>query len=118
EALLKQKSQIKWFEEGDSNSTYFHNVIKYRRKELQIHRIKNYRGRWIQGDENISKAAVKHFEKLFNLLVPVVDRYLIDCIPYWITEDDNVYLSQHSDEGEIKEAVFDMSATSSLGPDG
>ncbi|XP_070056811.1 uncharacterized protein [Nicotiana tomentosiformis] len=118
EALLKEKSQITWFEDGDSNSRYFHNVVKDRRRKLQIHRIKNYRGRWILGDEKIYKATVKYFEKLFNQPTLVVDRNLIDCIPNCKTKDDNVYLSQHPDEEEIKEAVFDMIVTSSAGLDG
>lgn len=41
ESLLNQKSQIKWFEEGDCNTKYFHSVIRERRRKLQIHRIKN-----------------------------------------------------------------------------
>lgn len=48
----------------------------------------------------------------------MVDRNLIDCIPNCKTKDDNVYLSQHPDEEEIKEAVFDMIVTSSAGLDG
>lgn len=34
EALLEEKSQITWFEDGDSNSRYFHNVVKDRRRKL------------------------------------------------------------------------------------
>lgn len=64
ESLLKQKSQINWFEEGDLNTRYFHYTIKDRRRKLHLHRIKNYRGRWIQGDDKIGRAAVRHFKKL------------------------------------------------------
>lgn len=45
ESLLKQKSQIKWFEEGDCNSKYFHAMIRERRRKLKLHRIQNHRGR-------------------------------------------------------------------------
>ncbi|WMV30448.1 hypothetical protein MTR67_023833 [Solanum verrucosum] len=33
EALLKQKAQIRWFEEEDNNTWYFHNVIKDKTRE-------------------------------------------------------------------------------------
>lgn len=45
EALLKQEAQIRWFEEGDNNTKYFHNVIKDGRRRFQIHRIQNHNGR-------------------------------------------------------------------------
>ncbi|XP_070050171.1 uncharacterized protein [Nicotiana tomentosiformis] len=44
ESLLKQNSQIQWFEEGDCNIKYFHSVIRERKKKIQIHRIKNQKG--------------------------------------------------------------------------
>ncbi|XP_059301933.1 uncharacterized protein LOC132053854 [Lycium ferocissimum] len=45
DGILKQKSQVIWFEEGDSNTKYFHIVIRDRRRKLKLERIKNNRGR-------------------------------------------------------------------------
>lgn len=93
ESILKQKSQIKWFEEGDCNSRYFHNAIKDRRRRLQLHRVKNHRERWLQGDEKISKVAVRHFKSMFNLNSTIVNRDVISCITECITMEDNDFLS-------------------------
>lgn len=34
ESLLRQKARVKWFAEGDANSSYFNNTIKGRKKKL------------------------------------------------------------------------------------
>lgn len=36
EAFFKQKSRIKWLNEGDHNSTYFHGVLKGRQVKMKI----------------------------------------------------------------------------------
>ncbi|KAM3360473.1 putative protein isoform X2 [Capsicum galapagoense] len=64
--ILKKKAQTRWFEEGDSNTKYFHSVIRERRRRLQLNRIKNHKNKWVQGSDKIAKAAIQHFKKLFN----------------------------------------------------
>lgn len=51
--LLKQKANIKWLEEGDSNSKYFHTIINERSRKLTLHKIKNQDGQYLQGDQEI-----------------------------------------------------------------
>lgn len=34
--ILRQKARVKWLEEGDTNTAFFHGVIKDRRKRLSI----------------------------------------------------------------------------------
>ncbi|XP_019230172.1 PREDICTED: uncharacterized protein LOC109211124 [Nicotiana attenuata] len=118
ESLLKQKTQTKWFEDGDSNTKYFHSLLREKRRRLQLHRIKNHRGKWIQKENNIAKAAVKHFDSLFNLPKPTLNPYLFSCIPKCILEEDNMKLFAIPNENEIKDDVFNLSADSTTGPDG
>lgn len=47
ESLLRQKTQIRWFKDGDCNSKYFHSVLRNKRKKLHLYRIKNHQNRWI-----------------------------------------------------------------------
>ncbi|KAG5572281.1 hypothetical protein H5410_062047 [Solanum commersonii] len=61
-----QKSQCKWFEEGDKNTNYSHSMITEKRRKMNLSRIKNKREKWINKDEKISKAAVKHLQTFFN----------------------------------------------------
>ncbi|XP_049391508.1 uncharacterized protein LOC125855898 [Solanum stenotomum] len=36
--ILKQKTQLQWFKDGDTNSKYFHAIMRGRRRKLFIHR--------------------------------------------------------------------------------
>ncbi|XP_016477581.2 uncharacterized protein LOC107799029 [Nicotiana tabacum] len=66
EEVLKQKTQLQWFKEGNANSSYFHSLIRGRRKKIFIHKIKDKEGDWIQGDEAIEEAACDYFEELIT----------------------------------------------------
>ncbi|XP_060210726.1 uncharacterized protein LOC132637688 [Lycium barbarum] len=118
ESLLKQKSLVDWFEEGDCNTRYFHSVIRERRRKLHIHTIKDHHDNWTQGDDNIANAAVRHFKHLFNIPHQYKDTNITDCIPKIVTAEDNKILTSIPDIEEIKTAVFSLSASSSPGPDG
>ncbi|XP_059281014.1 uncharacterized protein LOC132034649 [Lycium ferocissimum] len=92
DGILKQKSQVRWFEEGDSNTKYFHAVIRDRRRKIKLERIKNNRGRWVSGDEKMAKVAIKHFDNLFNLHPNSVDLNILNCIPRCISPEDNNFM--------------------------
>ncbi|XP_059284932.1 uncharacterized protein LOC132038261 [Lycium ferocissimum] len=102
----KVKAHIKWTEEEDRNSKYFHCLIRDRRRRLQLHRIKNSNGNWVQGDEGISKAAIHHFEHMFNLNHNFIDNDILNVIPNCINNDDNEALIAIPDMEEIRNAVF------------
>ncbi|XP_060210957.1 uncharacterized protein LOC132637971 [Lycium barbarum] len=116
--MLKQKSHIRWFEDGDSNTKYFHAAIRERRRKLNIQRIMNKKGNWISGEDRIARNAVNHFEKIFNLKKAIVDPQILNCIPECISDEDNSFLIKCPEEDEIKETVFNMSTDSAAGPDG
>ncbi|XP_019233156.1 PREDICTED: uncharacterized protein LOC109213783 [Nicotiana attenuata] len=65
--ILRQKARVNWFEEGDANTKYFNRTIKDGRRRLQIQKIKDHRGNWIEGDSNIGNATVLHFQQFFNI---------------------------------------------------
>lgn len=115
---MKQKARIKWFEEGDTNNKYFHSVIRERKRRLCIHRIKINRGKWISGDAKITKVAIKHFEKTFNLPPSIIDHNILDVIAECISHEDNPNITKCPQEKEIREAIFYMSPNSAPGPDG
>nr|XP_016448725.1 PREDICTED: uncharacterized protein LOC107773821 [Nicotiana tabacum] len=117
DALLRHKSRIKWFEEGESNTNYFHSTIKDRRRRLQLHRIKDHKNRWVEGDDNISKATIHYLQKLFNIKHQLNDYDILNFIPKCITTDDNAHLTAIPDIEKIKEVIFNMSSFSAAGPD-
>ncbi|XP_019251233.1 PREDICTED: uncharacterized protein LOC109230164 [Nicotiana attenuata] len=110
--VLKHKTQLKWFKEGDANSRYFHSLIRGRRKKLFIHKIKNEEGEWIQGDENIGKAACGYFQDLFTDPGSVIREDLLSIIPTMISSDDNAIPTKDPSMTELKEIVFSMNPSS------
>ncbi|XP_059277883.1 secreted RxLR effector protein 78-like [Lycium ferocissimum] len=58
------------FAEGDRNTKYFHSIVNGRRKRLQIKRIQNRRGIWIEVDSLLAKKLV--------ILSAVFSRVVID----------------------------------------
>ncbi|XP_019244355.1 PREDICTED: uncharacterized protein LOC109224223 [Nicotiana attenuata] len=118
DSLLIQKTNFKGFEEGDRNTRYFYSMIREKRRKLQLNRIKNHKGKWIQGDNKIAKVAIKHFNSIFNLPVAKIDPTLLNCISKRITEEESDNLNKEPSEEEIRHAVFSLSASSAAGPDG
>lgn len=81
DSMLRQKTQLQWFKDGDKNTKYFHSVLRTKRRRLQIPRIKNDRGRWVQGDNKVAKVSIKHFQIQFNLNHPDINHDIINYIP-------------------------------------
>ncbi|XP_049348973.1 uncharacterized protein LOC125813527 [Solanum verrucosum] len=55
DSILKQKTQLQWFKEGDGNSKYFHALIRGRRRRLFIHKILKDNDEWVQSDDRAGR---------------------------------------------------------------
>ncbi|XP_057803433.1 uncharacterized protein LOC131018744 [Salvia miltiorrhiza] len=117
--LLQQKSRASWLVDGDRNTTFFHRLAKFRKRNASISRLN------INGDDEysqniIEQHIVNHFSTLFSDNgSPAADQIEIDAlIQPRVSEAQNRLLTTISDEGEVVAAVFDMDANSAPGPDG
>ncbi|XP_049386507.1 uncharacterized protein LOC125850697 [Solanum stenotomum] len=90
-SILKQKTQLQWFKEGDTNSKYFHSIMRGRRRNLFIHEIGH--------EESIREE-------------------ILNCIPRMVTEEQNQTLQQMPNLEELTQVVFSMNPNSTAGPDG
>lgn len=79
EAILKQRDNIRWLEEGDSTSKYFHSIINERRRRLTLQRVQGEARQWLNGEENIAKEAVDCYINLFGD-EGVPELHHLDCI--------------------------------------
>ncbi|XP_055835240.1 uncharacterized protein LOC129903721 [Solanum dulcamara] len=118
DSMLKQKTQLQWFKEGDKNSKYFHAIIRGRRRKLFIHRIQNDEGNWLQGDDDIARAACDHFQNIFTGEDTHIQEDALQCIPKLVTDDQNRDLQALPTLEELRTVVFSMNPNSAAGPDG
>ncbi|XP_069148286.1 uncharacterized protein [Solanum lycopersicum] len=87
--ILQQKTQIHWLKEGDTNSKYFHAIMRGRRKRMFINKIESEDGEWIQGDENIAREACDYYGKMFTGNNERINEAKLQCITKMITDDHN-----------------------------
>ncbi|XP_027083688.2 uncharacterized protein [Coffea arabica] len=57
-----QKSSIKWLQQRDANTKFFHSVVKQRWSMNFISRIKEEGGQWIEEEVTIQECAARFFE--------------------------------------------------------
>ncbi|XP_049357010.1 uncharacterized protein LOC125821646 [Solanum verrucosum] len=117
ESILSQKDNIRWLEEGDANTKYFHAIINEKKKETEYSEDSKQEGQWINGDDDISTEVVNHFTQLFQEDGEPELQY-IDCFDQSINQHDNIMLCAMPQELEIREAVFALSPNCAPGPDG
>ncbi|KAH0705908.1 hypothetical protein KY285_010432 [Solanum tuberosum] len=118
ESILKQKTQLQWFKEGDANTKYFHALIRGRRRRLFIHKICTGNDVWIQGDDQIAQAACDYFQGMFTGQNRRIDERILQHLPTLVTPDQNQKLQEMPTLEELKQVVFAMNPNSAPGPDG
>ncbi|XP_019157584.1 PREDICTED: uncharacterized protein LOC109154196 [Ipomoea nil] len=66
EMFWKQKARVKWLKEGDSNTRFFHAVVKDRHRRQRISAIKSGTGELLTTQPAIQTEAVSFFSGLFS----------------------------------------------------
>ncbi|XP_058741986.1 uncharacterized protein LOC131614421 [Vicia villosa] len=79
ENMLLQRSRLMWLKEGDSNSGFFHKVMKQRRRQNHIGPINSSRG-LVESVEEIREEVFSHFENKFSESEPF--RPTLDGVPF------------------------------------
>ena len=77
EVFWKQRAKVKWIQEGDRNTNFFHAYANQKRKKGRIYRIQADEGIWLDNQKDILKAGVEFFQNLFTGENTVVDFQLI-----------------------------------------
>ncbi|XP_070040163.1 uncharacterized protein LOC142177349 [Nicotiana tabacum] len=87
--ILRQKARVKWLSEGDSNTSYFHNVIKDKRRKLGINKIQNEYLQWVEGTKEVSEVASRYFQGIFSQKPEYNDYSKLNIIDPVVSEDIN-----------------------------
>ncbi|KAI5334287.1 hypothetical protein L3X38_024420 [Prunus dulcis] len=118
ECYWQQRSRIKWLQNGDSNTSYFHQATIQRRRQNKIARIKGENGNWEQSQKGVRRAFAEYFKELFTSSGSRDWNSILNCIEPVVTDDMNRDLTRPTTLEEIKDAAFQMGATKAPGPDG
>ncbi|XP_060170556.1 uncharacterized protein LOC132601490 [Lycium barbarum] len=93
------------------------NLSQGRRKKLQIKRIQNSDGSWIEDDEQMADEAVHFYSQQFSQEELIGDENLLSLFPVFIDQNRNDLLCQMPRVDEVKKAVFNLGGSSASGPD-
>ncbi|XP_071940073.1 uncharacterized protein [Coffea arabica] len=118
EAYWRQKARIKWLQDRDKNSRFFHAVVAERRAKSVIHQIRSREGEWLTDEAQISAEAVDYFTSLFFVEPCPGSWRTLEVIPKIISREQNDELERLPSMEEIREVVFAMDGESAAGPDG
>ncbi|KAH0769992.1 hypothetical protein KY290_013973 [Solanum tuberosum] len=118
EDFWKQKSGMKWFNDGDRNTKFFHSYVKGRRRRLLINEIEDENRAILREDKSIGEEAVKVFEDQFAAGAVSDDQAMLNCIPHIITEEQKEKMDRTPEEEEVRDAIFSLNSESASGLDG
>lgn len=117
---LKQRSKINWLKEGDTNSSYFHKVVKGRQHRSCIHRVSNAENVIFEGDKVPSafvdlykqfqfpgtKSDVSRIRNPYNLFSKKFPVNMVLDMVRMVSKE------------EVKNTIFDIGEDKLAGPDG
>nr|GEX30132.1 hypothetical protein [Tanacetum cinerariifolium] len=118
ERLLKQKTKVEWLKEADSNSAYFHNVIKGRVSRNRIKVV--YDGsKKAYYEDNVADQFVSYFSCFLGTCDYVLGIKDVDNLfTKKLDVESPVDLIKPITDEEFKEALFSIDDTKALGLDG
>lgn len=116
--LLRDKSRVRWLDDGDRNSSFFHNMVKIRRLNKTISSL-SVGNSVLHGQAAIATHFVQHFEQSFARNENIIDTGLVGrVIPSLVTAEENNSLTIIPTSQEVFAAVRAMDGFSAPGPDG
>nr|GMC66645.1 uncharacterized protein LOC109158536 [Ipomoea batatas] len=62
----RQRAKEYWYKGGDTNSKFFHNSLKARKRRNRIQRLKNEAGCWVEEEAEMEQVMVNYFVNLFK----------------------------------------------------
>ncbi|XP_027174775.1 uncharacterized protein LOC113774437 [Coffea eugenioides] len=117
EIYWSQKARLKWLQEGDRNTQYFHAQVNGRRKQNRLQRLQREDGGWTKSEEETGKVIADYYRNLFAKSSDSNAQEVLEGIPTTITAEMNRELTKEVTEEEIKNAFFTMDCNKAPGSD-
>ena len=114
--LLNQKARLKWIEQGDTNSKYFHSRIRWRRATNELKGLV-LDGTWCEDPTKVREEVRQVFQKRFSALRSFSINFR-NIEFQTISDEDNMLLVEEISDKEIEETINQCGESKSPGPDG
>nr|GEY00043.1 hypothetical protein [Tanacetum cinerariifolium] len=117
ERFLRQKSKIKWLNAGDSNTAYFHNIVKSKCVRNRIEMVQDSSNVLHEGNMDVS-AFVSHYEQFLGLegtTTPLDDHRLFSRV---LSDHKAEFMVMEVSDSKIKGALFSIGDDKAPSPDG
>lgn len=116
--MLSQRAKVKWLNEGDSNTRYFHQVLKERKGQGFVRSTYDVDGNFRQGDE-VADAFVTYFRSIQGELDSEVQPSMEDFpVSTRLNLPDSLFMIRPISDEEIKTALFGIGNNKAPGSDG
>ncbi|KAJ9547121.1 hypothetical protein OSB04_019664 [Centaurea solstitialis] len=117
-AFFRQRAKVRWLNEGDRNTAYFHQVVKERRNRGILRSVIDSQGRYVQ-DDAVGPVFVDHFRSFLGMIDPLVEPSIqSDLFQNSLTLSESLHMIRPILDEEIKWAVFNIGNDKAPGPDG
>ena len=117
----KIRSRVKWWEEGEKSTRYFHNLEKTRGKDKVWHRIKNKHGDLVFDPYEIQKCQVDFYKELYTANSAMNEDSKTDILKHLdkvLDERSKGKLDEDISMAEVIHALKKQKNNKSPGPDG
>ena len=109
---------VKWLQEGDANTAFFHSLVRHQRNSNYISRIKKDDGVWYESLQDIKSSSIAFYSEHFS---SNRQRMPMSAFPFdvpIIAARENEMMRELPTLEEIKAVVFAMDIESASGLDG
>ncbi|GJT39899.1 hypothetical protein Tco_0939764 [Tanacetum coccineum] len=117
ERFLKKKAKIEWLRVGDSNTTYFHKMVKGRKSQNRIDVVSNDDGVRFDGDQ-VPLAFVNHYASFLGQQGDSIPLITNDLFINILNPEVAFDMVRNVSPQEVKDDIFSMGDDKSPGPDG
>nr|GEX67474.1 hypothetical protein [Tanacetum cinerariifolium] len=117
EKFLTQMAKITWLKEGDSNTTYFHKVVKSHVSRSRIDVVTDAYGN-VHHSTKVAKAFINHYEIFLRQKGNTSNFNTDNLFPTTLNESEALNMVRDISSQEVKLAMFSMGNDKSPGPNG
>ncbi|XP_070041000.1 uncharacterized protein [Nicotiana tomentosiformis] len=106
EQYWKQKARMTWFAEVGRNTSFFHNHVNGKSKKLQLKRIKNEDGDWVEDQDQMANVVVDFYQRQLSKEAGPTGFTLLNNVPSMVTMEQNLEICRYPILEEVKGVVF------------